>query len=42
MLAGTIILAVSWGLVQVISFSYERSPQSVPARNLWCVVVECV
>ena len=42
MLAGSIVLAVSWGLVQLISFSYERSPQSVPARNLWRVVIECV
>ena len=42
MLAGSIILAVSWGLVQLLSSFYERSPQSVPARNLWCVVVECV
>ena len=42
MLAGSIILVVSWSLVQFVSFFYERHPQpSVPARNLWYVIVEC-
>jgi hypothetical protein len=41
MLAGSIILTVSWGLLQVLSHFYERCPQSVQTRNLWCVIVEC-
>ena len=42
MLAGSIILAVCWGLLQLLShFFYERCPQSVQTRNLWCVIVEC-
>ena len=41
MLAGSIILTVSWGLVQVLSFLYEHRPQPVLERNLWCVIVEC-
>ena len=41
MLAGSIILTVSWGLVQVLSFMYEHRSQTVIERNLWCVIVEC-
>ena len=41
MLAGSIILTVSWGLVQLLSQFYEHCPQAVQTRNLWCVVMEC-
>ena len=41
MLAGSIILAVSWGLLQFLSHFYEQSPQSVQTRSLWRVIVEC-
>ena len=41
MLAGTIILTVSWGIVQLLSQFYEHHPQPVQARNLWSVIVEC-
>ena len=42
MLAGSIILTVSWGLLQLLShFFYEQCPQSVQTRNLWRVIVEC-
>ena len=41
MLAGSIILAVSWGLLQLLSHFYEQLPQSVQTRSLWRVIVEC-
>ena len=41
MLAGSIILAVSWGLVQLLSFFYQHCPQPVQTRNLWYVISEC-
>jgi hypothetical protein len=34
MLVGSIILTVSWGLLQVLSHFYERCPQPVQTRNL--------
>lgn len=42
MLAGAIILTVSWGLVQLLSqfFNVEGCQQPVHARNLWCVIIE--
>ena len=41
MLAGSIILTVSWSLVQLLSFFCQHSPQPVQRRNLWDVIVEC-
>ena len=41
MFAGSITLTASWGIVQLLSQFYERRPQPVQARNLWCVIVEC-
>ena len=41
MLAGSIILTVSWGLLQLLSHFYEQCPQTVQTRSLWRVIVEC-
>ena len=44
MFAGSILLIVSWGLIQLVSCFYERPPQPtvpVPTRNLLHVVIEC-
>ena len=41
MLAGSIVLVVSWSLVQFVSFFYEHRPQPALSRNLWYVIVEC-
>ena len=45
MLAGSVILVVSWSLVQFVSFFYEHRPQPVhvhvPTRGVWYVIAEC-
>ena len=41
MLAGSIILTVSWGLLHLLLHFYEQCPQSVQTRSLWRVIVEC-
>lgn len=46
MFAGSVILTVSWGLIQLVSFFYDakHSPQPtipVRSRSLWHMVIEC-
>jgi hypothetical protein len=41
-LAGSIMLVVSWSLVQFASFFYKYRPQpTLQTRKLWSVIAEC-
>lgn len=39
-LAGTIIMSICWGIVQLLFFFYEGKNASQNRRSLWCVIKE--
>ena len=43
-LAGIVLMAISWGLIQLLFFFYEYKKHSAPQlnRSLWCVIREFV
>ena len=43
-LAGIVLMAISWGLIQLLLFFYEYKKHSAPQlnRSLWCVIREFV